>query len=225
MNGTQMGLEFARPPRAYVMWRGQGWRRRTLPTAGHYFKWFEISFVISNMDTCFLPSNTASSFASALIMRRFAGSCRLCFLMYSHTFFVTSVRGMGSEPTTSASVLDGVTGFMKPAFGLLSYFAAVAMTYSENSLNSKNTKPRIRFLGRGLRCRRRKIRNVKRFYPTSVSRRVSTCGKIARDAVIMARRPAMGSSRAGNLAIDFLFVALAHHAYVLVLFVVFFFSV
>src|SRR3569833_3394069 len=139
MNGTQMGLEFARPPRAYVMWRGQGWRRRTLPTAGHYFKWFEISFVISYMDTCFLPSNTASSFASALIMRRFAGSCRLCFLMYSHTFFVTSVRGMGSEPTTSASVLVGVTGFMKPAFGLLTNKTTKTKTNTKKTQNSKYT--------------------------------------------------------------------------------------
>jgi hypothetical protein len=46
--------------------------------------------------------------------------------MYAHSFFVTSVRGIGFAPTTSASVALGVTGRMKAAFGfrvLVFFFA------------------------------------------------------------------------------------------------------
>ena len=46
-----------------------------------YFRCLETSFVISNIDTCFLPPNTAASLASELIMRRFLASCRPFFLM------------------------------------------------------------------------------------------------------------------------------------------------
>jgi glucose/arabinose dehydrogenase len=37
--------------------------------------------------------------------------------MYAHSFLVTSVRGMGEEPTTAASCGLGVIGFMNAAFG------------------------------------------------------------------------------------------------------------
>ncbi len=50
-----------------------------------------MSLVISNMVTCGLPKITFS-LSSALMLRLFAASCRLFFLMYSQIFFVTSVR-------------------------------------------------------------------------------------------------------------------------------------
>src|ERR1035437_8928833 len=77
-----------------------------------------MSFVISNIDTCFLPPKTAFRFSSASIMRRFSAFCRLNFLMYSQTFFVTSVRGIGEAPITADRTADGVIGFMNAALGL-----------------------------------------------------------------------------------------------------------
>src|ERR1019366_5204745 len=77
-----------------------------------------MSLVISNIDTCFLPPKTAFSFSSASIMRRFISFCRLNFLMYSQTFFVTSVRGIGVAPMTAERMADGVIGFMNAALGL-----------------------------------------------------------------------------------------------------------
>ena len=47
----------------------------------NYFRWPETSLVISNIETDFLPPNTARSFSSALIWRLFSGSCSLFFLM------------------------------------------------------------------------------------------------------------------------------------------------
>lgn len=41
----------------------------------------EICFAMSNMETCFLPPNTAFSLSSALIMRLFLLSCSLFFLI------------------------------------------------------------------------------------------------------------------------------------------------
>jgi hypothetical protein len=38
--------------------------------------------------------------------------------MYDQSFFVTSVRGSGAEPTTAASCALGVIGFMKAALGV-----------------------------------------------------------------------------------------------------------
>jgi hypothetical protein len=38
--------------------------------------------------------------------------------MYAHSFFVTSVRGSGEEPTTVLSCALGVMGFMNAAFGV-----------------------------------------------------------------------------------------------------------
>src|SRR5579884_3157978 len=86
------------------------------------------SFVISNMLTCALPPNTGFSESSDLIIRLFFLSCRPFFLMYAQSFFVSSVRGSGFEPTTSDNAASGVTGFMNAAFGLrlLAFFAMSA---------------------------------------------------------------------------------------------------
>jgi hypothetical protein len=82
-----------------------------------YFRCLLTSLVISNIDTCFLPPNTPTRLASALIMRLFLASCSLFFLMYTHSFFVTSVRGSGFDPTTMASAALGIIGFMNAALG------------------------------------------------------------------------------------------------------------
>src|SRR5690606_27176331 len=79
-------------------------------------------FVIANMFTWPLPPKTGFRFASALIMRRFFLSCRPCFLMYAQSFLVTSVRGNGFGPTTTARSGLGVIGFMKAAFGFRAAF-------------------------------------------------------------------------------------------------------
>jgi hypothetical protein len=42
--------------------------------------------------------------------------------MYAQSFFVTSVRGIAFEPTTSASAGLGVITFMNAAFGFLALF-------------------------------------------------------------------------------------------------------
>src|SRR5262249_9808423 len=68
---------------------------------------------------------TSRSLSSALIMRRLVLSWRLFLLMYPQSLLVTSVRGIGLEPTTAASVELGVIGFMNAAFGLrLAFFGA-----------------------------------------------------------------------------------------------------
>jgi hypothetical protein len=45
--------------------------------------------------------------------------------MYAQSFFVTSVRGAGLLPITSASAALGVIGFMNAALGLRADFFAV----------------------------------------------------------------------------------------------------
>src|SRR5262245_13356427 len=77
---------------------------------------------MAHMFTDDLPPNTALSLSSSLIIRLFFLSCRPFFLMYAHSFLVTSVRGIAFAPTTSASVPLGVTGLMKAAFGLRAVF-------------------------------------------------------------------------------------------------------
>src|SRR5271166_4359553 len=57
------------------------------------------SLVISNIETTFLPSNTASSFSSARMLRLSLGSWSSCLRTYSQSFLVSSVRGSGSLPT------------------------------------------------------------------------------------------------------------------------------
>jgi hypothetical protein len=46
-----------------------------------YFRWFETSLVISNIETVFLPPKTAFSFSSPLMLRLLIGSWSLFFLM------------------------------------------------------------------------------------------------------------------------------------------------
>src|SRR5690606_40703566 len=72
---------------------------RPLPA---YFRWALTSLVSSNIVTWSLPK-IGRSLASALMLRLLLASCRLCFLMYSQIFLVTSVRGTASEPMTAAS--------------------------------------------------------------------------------------------------------------------------
>src|SRR5690606_37468310 len=62
---------------------------RPLPA---YFRWALTSLVSSNIVTWSLPK-IGRSLASALMLRLLLASCRLCFLMYSQIFLVTSVRG------------------------------------------------------------------------------------------------------------------------------------
>src|SRR5260370_6500245 len=76
------------------------------------------NLVISNIDTCRFPPNTAFSWSSALIIRRSFASCRPFFLIYAQSFFTTSVRGSGLSPTTSAKTGDGCIAFMNAALGL-----------------------------------------------------------------------------------------------------------
>src|SRR6266478_692211 len=69
-----------------------------------------MAFVIWNISNRAFPK-TGFSFSSAMISRRFFGSCSLCFLMYAHTFFATSGRDIGVvDPSTSASCGEGVKG-------------------------------------------------------------------------------------------------------------------
>src|SRR5438067_1871807 len=63
------------------------------------------------------------------MLRRFFLSCRLFFLMYAHSFFVSSVRGSGLLPTIFYSAASGCTGFMNAAFGFL-FVAFFAMSSS-----------------------------------------------------------------------------------------------
>src|SRR6476660_1976077 len=72
-----------------------------------YFRCFETSLVISNMLTWLLPLNTGLSASSALIMILCFLSCRPRLLMYAQSFFVSSGRDSGVEPTTAASLSSG----------------------------------------------------------------------------------------------------------------------
>src|SRR5262245_45016103 len=80
------------------------------------------------MLTCALPPKTGFSVSSEWIIRLFFLSCSPWRLMYAHNFFVTSVRGIGFEPTTSESAASGATGFMNAAFGFLLLFAFLAIS-------------------------------------------------------------------------------------------------
>src|SRR6266403_3664187 len=80
------------------------------------------SLVISNIETIFLPSNTASSFSSARMLRLSLGSWSSCLRMYSQSLLVSSVRGSGSLPTTAASAASGCTGLLRACVGLAAFF-------------------------------------------------------------------------------------------------------
>src|SRR6266704_6262344 len=70
------------------------------------------------MLTWLLPLNTGLSWSSALIMILFFLSCRPRLLMYAQSFFVSSGRDSGCDPTTAESLSSGWTGLMKAGFGL-----------------------------------------------------------------------------------------------------------
>src|ERR1700737_1998131 len=80
------------------------------------------SLVISNIETTFLPSNTASSLSSARMLRFSLGSWSSCLRMYSQSFLVSSVRGSGSLPTTAASAASGCTGLLRAFLGAAAFF-------------------------------------------------------------------------------------------------------
>src|SRR5437762_849309 len=73
--------------------------------------------VMSNMETWLFPPKTGRSLSSALMARRFLASCSPFRLMYCQSFLVTSVRGIGVEPTTAESCALGCIGFMNAALG------------------------------------------------------------------------------------------------------------
>src|SRR5215470_7978789 len=81
------------------------------------------SLVISNIETTFLPSNTASSFSSVRMLRLFLGSWSSCLRMYSQSFLVSSVRGSGSFPTTAVSAASGCTGLLRAFLGAAAFLA------------------------------------------------------------------------------------------------------
>src|SRR5487761_2774569 len=93
-------------------------RPRCVESERPYLRCLPTSLVISNIETLPLPPNTALRLASALIMRRSLASWSPFFLIYTQSFLVTSVRGIGVEPTTVASKASGCTGLMNAAFGL-----------------------------------------------------------------------------------------------------------
>src|SRR5579862_7479015 len=85
----------------------------------------------------FLAPKIGCSLSSASISLLLLGFCCLCFLMWAHIFFVTSVLGSGSVPTISASWADGRIGFMNALFvalvdffGIFLSFAPVGLTFA-----------------------------------------------------------------------------------------------
>src|SRR5204862_8134325 len=70
------------------------------------------------MLTWLLPLNTGLSWSSALIMTLFFLSCRPRLLMYAQSFFVSSGRDSGCQPTMAESLSSGWSGFMTAGFGL-----------------------------------------------------------------------------------------------------------
>src|ERR1039457_6601190 len=75
------------------------------------------NLVISNIETCFFPSNTAKRCSSALIFLLSFASWRLFFFIYSHSFLVIFVLGSGSIPTILASAALGFTAFINAGLG------------------------------------------------------------------------------------------------------------
>src|SRR6516165_11924610 len=85
-----------------------------------------------NSQPTFLPSNTASSFSSARMLRLFLGSWSSCLRMYSQSFLVSSVRGSGFLPTTAASAASGCTGLLR-AFLVVAAFFGVGIGQLERA--------------------------------------------------------------------------------------------
>src|SRR5208337_1378206 len=83
------------------------------------------SLVISNIETTFLPSNTANSLSSARMLRFSLGSWSSCLRMYSQSFLVSSVRGSGSLPTTAPSAASGCTGLLRAFLGEAAFLVGI----------------------------------------------------------------------------------------------------
>src|SRR6185437_12499665 len=88
----------------------------------------------------FLALKIGCSLSSASISRLFLGFCSLCFLIWAHIFFVTSVHGSGSAPTIFARSSEGRIGVINALivalldfFGIFLSFAPVGLAdvYSE----------------------------------------------------------------------------------------------
>jgi hypothetical protein len=73
--------------------------------------------------------------------------------MYAQSFFVTSVRGIALEPTTSERVADGCIGFMNAALGfrfevvffldfVARFFAGMHLSFRETSADPSASAPR-----------------------------------------------------------------------------------
>jgi len=75
----------AATPKSKPAWAGGTmsgrWASHRPRGSARYFRCALTSLVISNIETCFLPLNTALSLSSALMLRLFALSCSLFFLM------------------------------------------------------------------------------------------------------------------------------------------------
>src|SRR4029077_10410456 len=104
------------------------------------------SLVISNIETTFLPSSTANSLSSARMLRFSLGSWSSCLRMYSQSFFVSSVRGSGSLPTTAASAASGCTGLLR-AFLEAATFFGVGIGQLERAVLGRQAKNQPCFSG------------------------------------------------------------------------------
>src|SRR4051812_41922664 len=96
-----------------------------------------------------------------MISRLFCGFCNLFFLMWAQIFFVTSLRGSGSEPTTLASSAEGCIGFIKALllFPLPAAFpAALAISLSCDLRLDENVLQGIVFDAEGVYSPFAKIR-------------------------------------------------------------------
>src|ERR1700736_3108834 len=107
------------------------------------------SLVISNIETTFLPSNTASSLSSARMLRFSLGSWSSCLRMYSQSLLVSSVRGSGSLPTTAASAASGCTGLLRAFLGATAFFGdgIGQLERAELGCQAKNQRCFQRFAG------------------------------------------------------------------------------
>src|SRR5690606_13534717 len=93
----ESGRRLRSPPRPPLARRAKRSAGASADGPLHHFRCCATYLFISNIVTLSLP-NTGRSLSSLMISRRFFGSCRSFFLMYSHSFLTTCGRGKGSEP-------------------------------------------------------------------------------------------------------------------------------
>src|SRR6202795_3624898 len=101
------------------------------------------SLIISNIETTFLPSNTASNFSSARMLRLSLGSWSSCLRMYSQSFLFSSVRGSGSLPTTVASAESGCTGLLRAFLAEAAFFGVGIGQLERARLGSQAKNQRV----------------------------------------------------------------------------------